>query len=94
MFAAETAVLVHFKSVRIILLVFVCVIISLLALGACQCDLDSHFYRHLLIEFGAKLPFCAVKVTVYLPRARRLACSARPRKAHTKKTSSAEVETV
>ena len=33
-FAAETAVLVHFKSVRIILLVFLCVIIPLLTFRA------------------------------------------------------------
>jgi len=42
-FAAEPAVLVHFKPVRIILLVFGCIVISLLALAASQCDSDSHF---------------------------------------------------
>ena len=41
-FAAETAVLVHFKSVRIILLIFLRVIISLLAFGAGECNFDSH----------------------------------------------------
>jgi len=41
-FAAEPAVLVHFKSVRIVLLVFRCIVISLLALAASQCDSDSH----------------------------------------------------
>ena len=40
--AAETAVLFHLKSVRIVLLVFLCVIISLLALGACEGNFDSH----------------------------------------------------
>ena len=42
--AAETAVLVHFKSVRVIFLVLHCVVVSLLAFGACQCDSDSHDY--------------------------------------------------
>ena len=51
--AAETAVLFHFKSVRIVLLVFLCVIISLLAFSAGECNFDSHYFRHLLIEFGS-----------------------------------------
>ena len=42
MLAAETAELVHFKSVRIIFLIFLCVIIPLLALSAGECDFDSH----------------------------------------------------
>ena len=41
-FAAETAVFVDLKSVRIVLLVFFCVIVSLLALGASERNLDSH----------------------------------------------------
>ena len=41
-FAAEPAKLVHLKPVRIILLVLLSVIVSLLALSACQCNLDSH----------------------------------------------------
>ncbi len=40
--AAEAAVLVLFKSVRIVLLVLFCVIISLLALRACERNFDSH----------------------------------------------------
>lgn len=40
--AAETAVLLKLKSVGIVLLVFLCVIIPLLALGAGQCNFDSH----------------------------------------------------
>ena len=39
---AETAVLVHFQTVRIVLLVLLCVIVSLLALGAGQRDLNAH----------------------------------------------------
>ena len=42
MFLAETAVLAHFKSVRVILLVFHCVVVALFALAARQCDSDSH----------------------------------------------------
>ena len=42
MLAAETAVLFHFKSVRIILLIFLCVIIPLLAIGTSECNFDSH----------------------------------------------------
>ena len=42
-FAAEAAVLVHFKSVRITLLVFLSVIVSLLAFRAGERNLDSHF---------------------------------------------------
>lgn len=41
-FAAEPAVLVHFKSVRIVLLILFCIIISLLALTASHGDSDSH----------------------------------------------------
>ena len=48
---AEAAVLVHFDSVRIVLLVLLRVIVSLLALGADESNLDScvvsHVFRHL-----------------------------------------------
>ena len=40
--AAETAILVHLKSVGIVLLVFDCVVVALLAFGAGKCDFDSH----------------------------------------------------
>ena len=40
--SAKTAVLVHFKSVGAVLLVLGCIVISLLALGACQCDFCLH----------------------------------------------------
>ena len=43
MLAAEFAVLVHFKSVGVIFLVLGRVVVSLLALAARQCDLNSHF---------------------------------------------------
>ena len=41
--AAEAAVLVHFKSVGIVLLVLHGVVVALLALGAGQGNFDSHF---------------------------------------------------
>ena len=44
---AETAILVHFKSIGVVLLVFLCIVVSLLAFAAGQCDLNSQF-RHLL----------------------------------------------
>ena len=42
MLLAESAILLHFKSVRVILLVLDSVVVSLLAFCACQCDLNSH----------------------------------------------------
>ena len=45
--AAETTELLQLKSIRIILLVFLCVIVSLLALGAYQSNLDSCVISHL-----------------------------------------------
>jgi len=49
----ELAVFVQLKSVRVILLVFLCVVVSLFAFAACECDSDAH-YRHLLIIIEAK----------------------------------------
>ena len=40
--AAEAAVLVHFQTIRIVLLVLHGVVVALLTLGASQGDLDSH----------------------------------------------------
>jgi len=42
MLAAETAVLVEFKTIRIVLLVLGTVIVSLFAFAANECDLYSH----------------------------------------------------
>ena len=42
MLFAELAVLVHFKSVRVVLLVFLGVVIALLAFCASHCYLYSH----------------------------------------------------
>jgi len=44
---AETAILVHFKSIGVVFLVFLRIVVSLLAFAAGQCDLNSQF-RHLL----------------------------------------------
>ena len=41
--AAEAAVLVHLKSVRVVLLVLHAVVVALLTLGASQGNFDSHF---------------------------------------------------
>ena len=43
MLLAESAILLHLKSVRVILLVLDSVVVSLLAFCACQCDFNSHF---------------------------------------------------
>ena len=45
--SAESAVLLHFETVRVVLLVFHGVVVSLLALGASQSDFHAH-KRHLL----------------------------------------------
>jgi len=42
MLFAEAAILVHFQSVRIVLLVFHCVVVALLAFRASQSDFHSH----------------------------------------------------
>ena len=41
--ATELAVLVKLDSVRIVFLVFHCVVVSLLAFAACECDSNAHF---------------------------------------------------
>ena len=43
-FLAEAAVLVHLKSVGVVLFVFHRVVVSLLALGAGKCDFYSHSF--------------------------------------------------
>ena len=40
--SAEPAILVHFKSVRVIFLVFHCVVVALLAFCASECNFYSH----------------------------------------------------
>lgn len=45
MLSAKRTILVHFKSVRVVLLVFHSVVISLFALGASKRDLSPHPYH-------------------------------------------------
>ena len=47
--AAELTVFLKFEPVRIILLVFLCVVVSLLALSAYESNLDSCIISH---DFG------------------------------------------
>ena len=89
---AETAILIHFQSVRIVLLVFGCVVVALLALAASQSDFNSHNGTSRFTEiFFAFTSRCAVlnradRKSKRLPR--RL-CLAAPeiRKAHSGKQS-------
>ena len=66
--AAEFAVLLELKSVRVVLLVLHCVVVSLLALSADQSDLDSYFISH---DIGTShknyLQSHGSKTAVYLP---------------------------
>ena len=66
--AAETAVFVELETIRVVLLVLHRVVVALFAFAACKSDLDSHFFRHLLIDLGFALrprgPFS------YLPQPR------------------------
>ncbi len=66
----ETAVLVHFKSIRSIFLVFLCVVITLFALSACQCDFDSCFISHVSAPpiIIWVLPHSFARIVQYLPR--------------------------
>ena len=70
---AEAAVLVHFQSVRIVLLVLHGVVVALLALGAGQGNFDSHFGTSHSLKAG----FCE-------PPSSRLADGAMPKKGHKK----------
>ena len=42
MLTAKTAILVELKTIGIVLLVLERIVVSLLALGACKCDLYAH----------------------------------------------------
>lgn len=58
MLPAESAVLVHLKSVGGILFVFHCVVVALLALCACKSDLNSHNGTSI---FNVSLPLACVR---------------------------------
>ena len=60
----ESTILVHFESVRIVLLVFHCVVVALLAFCASECDFNSHngtsrfteiFFAFTLVKVNASL---------------------------------------
>ena len=61
---AERAVLVHLETLGIVLLVFHCVVVSLLALGACQGYLNAHNGTSLnnCLPLQAALRFRAKKI--------------------------------
>ncbi len=42
MLMAELAVLLHFQTIRVVLLVLICLIVSLLALFTSQCELVTY----------------------------------------------------
>ena len=68
--AAELAILVKFQSVRIILLVLLCVVVSLLALCADKGYFDSCFISH---DFGTShVDFYLTELTVCVPPSERL----------------------
>ena len=58
MLAAETAVFIEFKSVRVILFVLHSVVVALFALTAGKSYLYSHNFRHLLIDLGNPIDLC------------------------------------
>ena len=81
MLAAETAVLVHFQSVRIVLFVLERVVVALFAFRASQGDFYSHL-RHLLIWIFLPPSFLAEGPAV---------CRVRALFAHKKRTLLKEV---
>ena len=88
--AAEFAILVHLKSVRIVLLVLGCVVISLLALGADQSNLDSCVISHSLVPPMLNLRLHPSLQFEGLPRTslRNGACPMAPGHRHNKKAHS------
>ncbi len=67
MFFAEAAVLVHFKSVRVILLILHCVVVALLALSTSECNFNSHDGTSRFTEIKLASRFVARKA-VSLPQ--------------------------
>ena len=69
--SAESAVLLHFETVGIVLLVLHCVVVSLLALGASQSDFNAH-KRHLLkfasLYHSGYLKFSKRPTTIAAPK--------------------------
>jgi|LSQX01.3.fsa_nt_gb hypothetical protein len=74
--AAEPAILVHFQSVRVVLLVFHCVVVALLALCAGECNFDSHNGTSRCSEiYGVRhaIPYLEICHNWYRPRTASLA---------------------
>ena len=56
MLFAKSTILIHLKSVRVVLFVFDSIIVALFALCTCQCDFNSHFgTSSLFLEIQASL---------------------------------------
>ena len=88
MLTAELTVLVHFKSVRIVLLVFLGIIVSLLAFCACESNLNPYIISHLTA------PSYYIDLTLRLcvpPSYDKAGLSVRGAHVHNKKASAAEV---
>jgi hypothetical protein len=66
---AEFAILLQLKSVGRILLVLFCVVVSLLALGACESNLDSGIISHIVGTSCDSLFDRFLVRSVYLPLA-------------------------
>ena len=74
MLAAETAVFVHLETVGIILLVLLRLVVSLLALTARQCDLNSHNGTSCLIyKFAAYAARTSLKRVFFCTKKKPLA---------------------
>jgi len=74
MLAAETAVFVEFKPIGIVLLVFLRIVVSLLALTARQCDLNSHNGTSCLIyKFAAYAARTSLKRVFFCTKKKPLA---------------------
>ena len=80
MLAAETAVLIEFKTIRIVLLVLGTVIVSLFAFAANECNLYSHCLKHLPVNYKC---FTSLVCQAFLYRA--------PKNGHNKKAPAEEV---
>ena len=87
-FAAETAVFVDLKSVRIVLLVFFSVIVSLLAFRAGERNLDSHFFGTSYLNLELSSTFCRMACTSLVVEDLAL----QSQKKREKKTSPTEVK--
>lgn len=52
---AESTILLGLHSVRMVLLLFGCIVVTLFALGTCQCNLCTHLlYLHVFLKHKKK----------------------------------------